>query len=143
MDLKIIEPSSEITIARLFWINVSKVSASALVKVTWSNSSDGVTRQKMFSGPIITTIFGHVVWHEESYFPEQGLNLCPLHLEHRMLTTGPPGKSFRGNFFVTCVSHCVCQQQILDSSIPSCIWYMILHPKSRGSRWSQQLGWEE
>ena len=25
--------------------------------------------------------------------PDQGLNLCPLHWEHRVLTTGSPGKS--------------------------------------------------
>ena len=28
------------------------------------------------------------------YFPDQGSNLCPLHWKHRVLTTGPPGKSW-------------------------------------------------
>ena len=27
-------------------------------------------------------------------FPDQGLNPCPLHLEHGVLTTGTPGKSY-------------------------------------------------
>ena len=33
------------------------------------------------------------LWHEESWFPNQGSNLCPLHWKHGVLTTGPPGKS--------------------------------------------------
>ena len=33
------------------------------------------------------------MWHEESQFPDQGLNLCPLQWKHGVLTTGPPGKS--------------------------------------------------
>ena len=28
-----------------------------------------------------------------SYFPHQGLNLHPLHWQHKVLATGPPGKS--------------------------------------------------
>ena len=28
-----------------------------------------------------------------SYFPDQGLNLQPLHWKHRILSTGPPGRS--------------------------------------------------
>ena len=31
--------------------------------------------------------------HVGSQFPNQGLNLCPLHWKHRVLTTGPPEKS--------------------------------------------------
>ena len=31
--------------------------------------------------------------HEGSQFPDQGSNLCPLQWKHRVLTTGPPGKS--------------------------------------------------
>ena len=27
-----------------------------------------------------------------SYFPDQGMNLSPLHWEHGVLATGPPGK---------------------------------------------------
>ena len=30
---------------------------------------------------------------QESYFPSQGWNPCPLQLKHGVLTTGPPGKS--------------------------------------------------
>ena len=33
------------------------------------------------------------VWPKGSYFPNQGLNLCPLHWEQGVLTTGLPGKS--------------------------------------------------
>ena len=29
--------------------------------------------------------------HVQSYFPDQGLNLCPLYWRHRVLTTGPLG----------------------------------------------------
>ena len=36
---------------------------------------------------------GGVVCHVGSQFPDQGLNPCPLHWEHGVLTTGPPGKS--------------------------------------------------
>ena len=32
------------------------------------------------------------MWHAGPWFPEQGLNLCPLHWERGVLTTGPPGK---------------------------------------------------
>ena len=32
--------------------------------------------------------------HVECLFPDQGLNPCPLHWKHVVLTTGPPGKSF-------------------------------------------------
>ena len=31
--------------------------------------------------------------HVASYFPDHGLNLGPLHWEHRVLATGPPGTS--------------------------------------------------
>ena len=34
-----------------------------------------------------------MVWHAGSQFPDQGSNLCSLHQEHRVLTTGPPGMS--------------------------------------------------
>ena len=30
--------------------------------------------------------------HVGSNFPHQGSNPCPLHWQHRVLTTGPPGK---------------------------------------------------
>ena len=33
------------------------------------------------------------MWHVGSQFPNQGPNLCPLHLKHEVLTTGPRGKS--------------------------------------------------
>ena len=31
--------------------------------------------------------------HSGSYFPDQGLKLCPVHWDRRVLTTGPPGNS--------------------------------------------------
>ena len=33
------------------------------------------------------------VWRSMQNFPDQGLNLCPLHWKCRVLTAGPPGKS--------------------------------------------------
>ena len=35
------------------------------------------------------------------FVPDQGLNLHPLHWQHRVLTTGkgPPGKSLKFNFY--------------------------------------------
>ena len=38
--------------------------------------------------------------HVGSYSPTQGLNTCPLHWEHRDLTTGSPGKSWEEHFFL-------------------------------------------
>ena len=32
--------------------------------------------------------------HAKSQFPDQGSNLCPLRWDHRILTPGPPGKSY-------------------------------------------------
>ena len=42
-------------------------------------------------GSFFFLFFGHV----GSYFPNQGLNLCPLHWKLRVLTSGPPGKSLK------------------------------------------------
>ncbi|KAG5202557.1 hypothetical protein MJG53_011348 [Ovis ammon polii x Ovis aries] len=42
---------------------------------------------KMFSGNVSP------VWHVGSYFPNRGSNLCPLHRECGVLTSGPPEKS--------------------------------------------------
>ena len=33
-------------------------------------------------------------------FPDQGLNLCPLHWQAEFLTTAPPGKTFSRFFFL-------------------------------------------
>ena len=43
-------------------------------------------------------VFGHAGWHVTSKFPDQGLNLQPLHWKHRVLTTGPPERSFKEGF---------------------------------------------
>jgi len=37
-------------------------------------------------------LFDHALWHVGSSFPNQGLNLRPLHWTHEVLTTGPAGK---------------------------------------------------
>ena len=37
--------------------------------------------------------FGHAAQHVRSYFPNQGLKLCPLHWKYRVLTTELPEKS--------------------------------------------------
>ena len=42
---------------------------------------------------IIYFSFGHAAQRAKSYFPNQGLNLCPLQWKLKVLTTGPPGKS--------------------------------------------------
>ena len=39
-------------------------------------------------------LFGHTAWHLGSWFPNQRLSLCPLQWKCRVLTTGPPGKTF-------------------------------------------------
>ena len=47
------------------------------------------------------TFFGGTVWHVGSWFPDQGLSLCPLNWKHRVLTTGPLGKShLKKKFFL-------------------------------------------
>ena len=37
--------------------------------------------------------FCYTEWNVGSYFPKQRSNLCSLQWKHRVLTTGPPGKS--------------------------------------------------
>ena len=39
-------------------------------------------------------ISGCTMWHMGSQFPDQGLNLCPLHWEHGVLPTGLPYSYF-------------------------------------------------
>ena len=38
-------------------------------------------------------LFGCTAWHAGSWFPDQGLNPCPLQWKWGVLITGPPGKS--------------------------------------------------
>ena len=52
---------------------------------------------------------GSSLWHAGSLvaacgikFPDQGSNPGPLHGEHGVLTSGPPGKSFNSIFFLNC-----------------------------------------
>ena len=52
------------------------------------------------------------VRHVRSWFPEQGLSLCPLHGKLRVFTTAPPGKS-----------HFVTDIKIFHCFLPiSCAW---------------------
>ena len=49
---------------------------------------------------VLTTIlfllfFGYATQHVGYYFLDQGLNPCFLHWKHRVLTSGPPGKSLK------------------------------------------------
>ena len=44
-------------------------------------------------------LFGCIVQHVGSQLPHQGLNPGPWHLEHEVLTPGPPGKSLIELFF--------------------------------------------
>ena len=43
--------------------------------------------------------FSYTVEHAEYSLPNQGWNLCSLQWKHRVLTTGPPGKSPNSIFF--------------------------------------------
>ena len=43
--------------------------------------------------PYLSFFFGQAAWHAGSQFPYQGSNPRPLQWKHRVLTTGPPGKS--------------------------------------------------
>ena len=58
------------------------------------------------SHPDLLFFFGCAMWYVGSYFPDQGLNPCPLHLKGRVLTTGPPGKSLTlsFSFFLDCTA---------------------------------------
>ena len=48
--------------------------------------------------------------------PQQGLNPCHLHWKHRVLTTGPPGKSqVHVVFFCTCSFKSFYLKIIIDS----------------------------
>ena len=55
---------------------------------------------------VIIIVFGYAVCHVGSYFPSQGLNLCPLEWKCGTLTTGPPGHSLNmlklGYFLIEC-----------------------------------------
>ena len=52
----------------------------------------------LFFLSIIIIILGHAVQHVGSLFPNWGLNPYPLHLEHRVSTTGQPGKYLKAIF---------------------------------------------
>ena len=45
-------------------------------------------------------LFDRAARHVASFFPDRGLNLCPLHWKGGVLTTGPPGKSLSWLFLV-------------------------------------------
>ena len=40
-----------------------------------------------------TSLFGYVIWHPVSQFPDQGSDFRPLQWKHSILTTEPPGNS--------------------------------------------------
>ena len=44
------------------------------------------------------SLFGYIMQHVRSQFPEQGLNLCSLQWKHGILTTGPPRNSVDHGF---------------------------------------------
>ena len=52
-----------------------------------SSSHSSCWRQFLFF------FFGHIATHAGSYFPNQVSIPCSLHWDHRVLATGPPGKS--------------------------------------------------
>ena len=56
----------------------------------------------------------------EILFPQQGLNLCPLQRQRRVLTTGPPGKSLLMLF--TCL-FCLNKELLVDSALQSLKYY--------------------
>ena len=48
----------------------------------------------------ILVFLGYAMHHAGSSFPNQGSKPCPLHWEHEVLTTGPPGKSLSCLIFI-------------------------------------------
>ena len=48
----------------------------------------------------ILVFWGYAMRHAGSSFPNQGLKPCPLHWEHGVLTTGPPGTSLSCLIFI-------------------------------------------
>ena len=80
---------------------------------------------RLFSGNVINLFTGHEGCHVGSQFSDQGLNLCPLHWECRVLTTGPPKKS-KPRYFETEKGYYYesCQddewKQVLSQTIKKC-----------------------
>ena len=56
--------------------------------------------------PWFVLFCGCAIQHVRSQFPDQGLNLCPLHWKHGVLITGPPGKSWPHGFLIE-ITHLV------------------------------------
>ena len=57
------------------------------IKTEYLNpNSDSLVRCTFF-------FFCHATWLAGFYFSDQRRNSCPLQWKHRILTTGPPGKS--------------------------------------------------
>ena len=52
----------------------------------------------MFKKKKTTFFFDHAIRHVGSQILNQGSNPLPLHWKYRVLTTGPPGKSFNLSF---------------------------------------------
>ena len=67
------------------------------LKLSPSPNSSHFLRASSVDGPPETPcsffFFGRAAGHAGSSFPDQGWNPCPLQWKHRILTTGPPGKS--------------------------------------------------
>ena len=66
-----------------------------------AKSSQDIPEEPRYQGFIIFLFFNLVAPCEllvaacGIYFPDQGSNLGPLHWEHRVLSTVPPGKSLK------------------------------------------------
>ena len=60
------------------------------------------------------------------WFPDQGLNSGPLHWEHGVLTTRPPGRSLSGLFFLNnFIYFWLCWVFVLHGLFPSCSGYSL------------------
>ena len=73
------------------------------------------------------------MWHMRSWFPDQGLNLCPIHWKLGILTTGPLEKSLISFFDQTFSLNCAVYSKLC--SFLSNIWWS---ERERGF-WSEGL----
>ena len=64
----------------------------------WNCKDSDVTEHAHVSITNFIFLFGHAMCYVGSQFPNQGLNLHPLHWEHRVLTIGPQGSPKITNF---------------------------------------------
>ena len=93
--------------------------------------------QQTGKGTRLSSFIFSAIPHHMQNFPSQGLNLCPLHQEHRGLTTGQPGKSHASDLDVTVSARLLMKPSIsLCSFFPLPIWLLLSMEFSRQGYWS-------